>query len=179
MRTSHPAIPKRLPAGDGPKIDRPGQGLRACRASRKRTWPAFSLPISRVRPTWPGPSKRTAGSASSRSLRSISSPGRRSIISRGNSSPYLAKFHSSHVKERGVALGQNPGPVRNSPPDSPSLPENARPRGKTPGGRRSLRPVRISSGNSPSARRSFSGRSRRNVSPAIPGRSPRPRSATS
>jgi selenocysteine-specific elongation factor len=105
MRASHPAIPKRLPAGDGPKL------LALAKAHGLQ-----GLKEKDLEGVFPPDFEGAADLA-----RALEAEGRVRILSfaplhlvareaidyfEGKFIPYLEKFHSSHVKERGIALAK-------------------------------------------------------------------------
>ena len=105
MRASHPSVPKRLPAGDGPKM-----------LAMAKAYGLQGLKEKDLEGVFPPDFGGAADLA-----RALEAEGRVRIISfsplhlvareaieyfEGKFLPYLEKFHSSHVKERGVAFAK-------------------------------------------------------------------------
>jgi hypothetical protein len=105
MRASHPAIPKRLPAGDGPKI-----------VALAKVYGLQGLKEKDLTGVFPPGFQGLTDLA-----RALEADGRIRILSfnplhlvareaidyfEGKFVVYLSKFHSSHVKERGVAFSK-------------------------------------------------------------------------
>jgi len=105
MRASHPPVPKRLPAGDGPKLVALAKAFGLQGIKEKDLAGVFPPDFSGLTDL----------------ARSLEEEGRIRIISfaplhllareaidyfEGKFTAFLDKFHSSHVKERGVALAK-------------------------------------------------------------------------
>ncbi|MHB8055434.1 MAG: SelB domain-containing protein [Candidatus Aminicenantales bacterium] len=105
MRSAHPAIPKRLPAGDGPKM-----------LALAKAYGLQGLKEKDLAGVFPPDFEGAADLA-----RALEAEGRVRILSfaplylvareamdyfGGRFIPYLEKFHSSHVKERGAAFAK-------------------------------------------------------------------------
>ncbi len=105
MRASHPPVPKRLPAGDGPKL-----------AAMAKAFGLQGLKEKDLADVFPPDFSGLTDLA-----RSLEEEGRLRILSfsplhvlareaidyfEGKFTAYLEKFHSSHVKERGVPLAR-------------------------------------------------------------------------
>jgi len=105
MRASHPSLPKRLPAGDGPKM-----------LALAKAYGLQGLKEKDLEGVFPPDFTGAADLA-----RALETEGRVRIISfsplhlvareaieyfEGKFLPYLEKFHSSHVKDRGVAFAK-------------------------------------------------------------------------
>jgi len=103
MRPSHPAIPKRLPAGDGPKIVAVAKAFGLQGLGEKDLAGIFP-------PDFKGFDDLARALEADGRIRILSFHPLRLVAREavdyfeGKFTAYLSKFHSSHIKERGVAL---------------------------------------------------------------------------
>lgn len=105
MRTSHPAIPRRVPAGDGPKMIALAKAFGLQGLKEKDLAGVFPPDFQGL--TDLARALEAAGRVRILSFTPLHLVAREAIdYFEGKFVAYLSKFHSSHIKERGVALSK-------------------------------------------------------------------------